>query len=145
MGCTTPTLRPFLAACLLLLSLTPVTQASQFTDVLVATPRLQDGHFDRSVVLVIRHGRMRDLLGVILNRPLNRTLAEMAHLDEDHPFRQAAVYHGGPVAPRALVAPVGAQQPAPGVPLRRLRLPRPAPARVSAARARPVQRAARRL
>jgi putative transcriptional regulator len=98
-----------IATIALLLALLAPAYAQEFTEVLVATPSLQDGQFDRSVVLVIRHGKMRDLLGIILNRPLDRTLGEVAELDDDHPFSDIAVYHGGPVAQRVLVGLVACE------------------------------------
>jgi putative transcriptional regulator len=78
---------------------------------LVASPHLGDGNFFRSVVLMIKHDA-DGAFGLILNRPLNNTLAEIwqaideesggemhsAELDLEAPLvGDQPIYVGGPV------------------------------------------------
>ena len=66
---------------------------------LVATPRLTDPHFARSVVFVIDH-RAEGTLGVILNRPSEVSVADVLPSWGPHTTRPSAVYVGGPVEQR---------------------------------------------
>lgn len=65
---------------------------------LVATPRLDDPNFRRSVVLLVEHDPGEGTLGVILNRPtevpVDRVLAPWAELATGPPV----IFQGGPVA-----------------------------------------------
>lgn len=78
---------------------------------LVASPHLGDGNFFRSVVLLVKHDA-EGAFGLILNRPLNSTLAEVwqaideessasgieSELDLDAPLNgDKPIYVGGPV------------------------------------------------
>jgi len=68
----------------------------------VAAPRLRDDNFHRTVVLVLEHGE-EGAVGVVLNRPSETSLGEIAselgHLAAAPGF----VHVGGPVAPGAAV------------------------------------------
>ncbi len=70
---------------------------------LVATPRLDDPNFSRSVILLLEHGP-EGALGVILNRPSELTVAdplpEWASVATD----PAVVFMGGPVSPGSVLA-----------------------------------------
>jgi putative transcriptional regulator len=62
---------------------------------LVASPALLDPNFRRTVVLVVTHDE-HGSFGLVLNRPLARTLADVT--DEDHPRADAVpLLQGGPV------------------------------------------------
>jgi putative transcriptional regulator len=67
---------------------------------LVASRKIDDPHFQQSVVLVTRHGRSAPI-GVIINRPLDK------HLGDALPNLPGAdkqrLHLGGPVAPNRLV------------------------------------------
>ena len=64
---------------------------------LVASPQLQDPNFSQSVVLMIQHTE-EGALGVVLNRPGEKTIEEVWELIEFEPCpRYDAVYVGGPV------------------------------------------------
>ena len=69
---------------------------------LVATPDLADPNFSRTVVLVLDHGD-EGALGVVLNRPIELSVAEVlpdwAHLSS----APACLFVGGPVAPTAVI------------------------------------------
>ena len=70
---------------------------------LVATPALGDGIFDRSVVLIIEHDDTEGAFGVVLNRPSTTDVAgalpEWARLAASPPV----VFVGGPVSPEAAI------------------------------------------
>lgn len=68
---------------------------------LVATPPLEDPHFDRTVVYVLEH-HDEGALGVILNRPIEEQLSEP--LDRWADLTAGLVFLGGPVEPDALIA-----------------------------------------
>jgi putative transcriptional regulator len=72
---------------------------------LVASPRLADPNFSRTVVLVIEHDEP-GALGVVLNRPLQVEVGEILaawkeHAEEAPP---AVIFSGGPVSPDAVIA-----------------------------------------
>lgn len=63
---------------------------------LIARPALQEGTFRHTVILMSNHTR-EGAMGVVLNRPLQRTLGEM---DGDYalgPLAGVPVFQGGPV------------------------------------------------
>ena len=63
---------------------------------LVASPYLPDGNFFRSVVLMVQHDE-NGALGLVLNRPTNRQLAEIWSQITDAPCPgDMPVYVGGP-------------------------------------------------
>jgi len=70
---------------------------------LVATPALGEGIFDRSVVLIIEHDDTEGAFGVVLNRPSTTdvagTLPEWAQFAASPPV----VFGGGPVSPEAAI------------------------------------------
>jgi putative transcriptional regulator len=69
---------------------------------LVATPDLADPNFSRTVVLMLEHGD-EGALGVVLNRPIDLSVAEVlpdwVHLIS----APACLFVGGPVAPTAVI------------------------------------------
>jgi putative transcriptional regulator len=69
---------------------------------LVATPVLSDGIFDRSVVLILEHDD-EGALGVVLNKPSEIDVAD--HLPAWAPLAASpsVVFVGGPVTPEAAV------------------------------------------
>ncbi|HUO48993.1 MAG TPA: YqgE/AlgH family protein [Acidimicrobiales bacterium] len=71
---------------------------------LVASPRLEDPNFTRTVVLVLDHGS-EGALGVVLNRPTSLDVDEILEpwqaLAEHAP--PAFVFRGGPVSPDAVI------------------------------------------
>ncbi len=75
---------------------------------LVASPRLQDPNFDRSVVLVLEHDQ-DGTLGLVLNRPTITPVAEIlapwAECADQAP--PAVVFGGGPVSPDVAVGLAG--------------------------------------
>ena len=61
--------------------------------ILIADPYLQDGYFNRSVVLLTSTGE-NDTMGFILNKPSNVFVHEVF---EDFPEFESLIYLGGPV------------------------------------------------
>ena len=70
---------------------------------LVATPPLVDGNFDRTVVLILEHND-DGALGVVLNRPSGEEVG--APLDRWAPFvsTPSVYFGGGPVELQAVIA-----------------------------------------
>lgn len=65
---------------------------------LVASPRLPDENFSRSVVLIIHHDE-HGALGVVLNRPADSTVREVWESLSDDPCDSDETVHiGGPVS-----------------------------------------------
>ncbi len=69
---------------------------------LVAMPPLVDPNFDRTVVLVLEHND-EGALGVVLNRPGDRTVADVVPAWGDVASDPAVVFAGGPVEPDAVI------------------------------------------
>jgi putative transcriptional regulator len=81
---------------------------------LVATPALNESNYRRTVILSVPIGGDRHL-GIILNRPSRRTLAEL--FPEHEPSKKVAepVFFGGPMSQRAVFALTrGAESPGRG-------------------------------
>lgn len=70
---------------------------------LVASPKLLDPNFYRSVVLVLEHDDEDGALGVVLNRPSETELAEALEGWEEVAAEPTAVFVGGPVQPEVAV------------------------------------------
>jgi putative transcriptional regulator len=69
---------------------------------LIARPGLPDPNFRDSVVLVI-HSESAETTGVIINRPMNRSLADVLPGERFEPFTDP-IFFGGPVIPQGLFA-----------------------------------------
>ena len=65
---------------------------------LLAEPPMPDPNFKRTVILICEH-TMEGSFGLVLNRPANVKLSEVATIDL--PF-DATLWHGGPVQPDTL-------------------------------------------
>ncbi|HVU39146.1 MAG TPA: YqgE/AlgH family protein [Opitutales bacterium] len=70
---------------------------------LIAHPDLLEGNFHRTVVLVSAHSVEDGALGVIVNRPLGRTLGELHGEFAFGPLAAVQLYSGGPVAPEQML------------------------------------------
>lgn len=74
--------------------------------VLIASERLDDPRFRKSVVLVTRHGGARSgAIGVIINRPLRMPLRQLfPNIPKAPDSGEApALHYGGPISPQNLV------------------------------------------
>lgn len=81
---------------------------------LVATPRLEDPNFHRSVVFVIDDDASEGTLGVIVNRPSDLEVDEVLADWGSHASEPAVMFVGGPVgtdAGLALAVPGNGEQP----------------------------------
>ena len=65
---------------------------------LLAHPSLRDPNFKRSVVLLTAHTPGGGALGVIVNRPLDKTLGEYDPALSESGLAGIPLYEGGPVA-----------------------------------------------
>lgn len=70
---------------------------------LVAHPSLLDPNFKRTVVLLTAHSEADGSLGVVINRPIDRTLGEYDAKLRDSFFSSVPLYYGGPVATEHVV------------------------------------------
>ena len=69
---------------------------------LLAAPALRDPNFKRSVILLSAHSS-EGAMGVVLNRPLKRQLAELNEAFARGPLAGVPLYYGGPVEPEQLI------------------------------------------
>jgi putative transcriptional regulator len=69
---------------------------------LLANPALRDPHFKRSVILLSAHSE-EGAMGVVLNRPLGKQLAELNGSFALGPLAGVPLYCGGPVEPEQLI------------------------------------------
>jgi putative transcriptional regulator len=69
---------------------------------LVATPRLKDPNFDRTVVMLLDHND-EGAIGVVLNRPSELAVSEALPAWSSHIAEPAVVFVGGPVAPGSAI------------------------------------------
>ncbi|HLP07007.1 MAG TPA: YqgE/AlgH family protein [Opitutaceae bacterium] len=69
---------------------------------LLAHPKLRDPNFARSVVLLSLHNA-EGAMGVVLNRPLGKTLADLGPEFRRSELAKVPVYSGGPVNPEQLI------------------------------------------
>ncbi|MGJ3241536.1 MAG: YqgE/AlgH family protein [Opitutales bacterium] len=65
---------------------------------LVASPQLQDPNFAKTVILVSAHSEDDGTLGVVLNRPMGKTLGEFNDAFAFGPLKDIPLYVGGPVS-----------------------------------------------
>ncbi|TMH19921.1 MAG: YqgE/AlgH family protein [Betaproteobacteria bacterium] len=77
-------------------------QGSSKTLLLIASPGLPDPNFREAVVLVTQ-AEGAETTGVIINRPTDRSLAEMLPSERFKRFKEP-IFFGGPVAPQGLFA-----------------------------------------
>lgn len=84
-------------------------------DLLVATPRLVDPNFDRTVVFVIEH-QEAGTLGVVINRASDISCASAVPRWASRFATEAAVGLGGPVEPQGLLALGATADPSAGQP-----------------------------
>lgn len=94
--------RCLLAAALLIVAAAAHAQAPSKPIFLIARPGLPDPNFRESVVLVVNSDR-GDATGVIINRPTDRSLADILPGERFGAFTDP-IYFGGPVAMQGLFA-----------------------------------------
>lgn len=67
------------------------------SNLLVASPALRDGCFDRKVVFIVEHSSEEGSSGVILNQPTDKNVGDLLATPEFQPVADLPVYFGGPV------------------------------------------------
>ncbi len=70
---------------------------------LVSHPGLVDPNFRRTVVLISAHSDDEGALGVVINRPLGKSLGELKGEFAFSPLSDVPVYSGGPVNQKNLI------------------------------------------
>ena len=73
------------------------TQTCLSGNILLSHPSLKDPNFYKSVVFLSAHSEDSGTIGVILNRPLNRTLEQLDDQFKGNPYGSIPVFEGGPV------------------------------------------------
>jgi putative transcriptional regulator len=82
----------------------PQGQRPNFTgQLLVAHPSMLDPNFRRSVLFISAHDAEEGAMGVILNRPLDKYVSELAPDQAPDSLADVPVYLGGPVATNELM------------------------------------------
>jgi len=69
---------------------------------LLATPALRDGIFDRSVILLANHSVEEGAYGLILNQPTGQEVGHFLKQKEFAGLEKIPVHHGGPVSQEQL-------------------------------------------
>ena len=87
---------------LLALATAAFAQGSSKALFLIARPGMPDPNFRETVVLVTQE-ESAEATGVVVNRPSNRSLAEVLPGERFKPFKEP-IFFGGPVAPQGLFA-----------------------------------------
>jgi putative transcriptional regulator len=65
---------------------------------LVAHPNLRDPHFRRTILFLSHHNAEDGAIGLVLNRPLKKTMGEFPrHTHDDAALGRVPVFYGGPV------------------------------------------------
>jgi len=72
--------------------------APEAGSLLIAHPMLQDPNFHRTVIFLAAHDSEEGSLGLIMNRPMNKTLGELGSVSSDSALARIPLYRGGPVA-----------------------------------------------
>lgn len=65
---------------------------------LFASPTMQGGTFDHSVILLSEHSEKEGAFGLILNQPTGQVVGDVLKDPAFHPLRHISVHRGGPVA-----------------------------------------------
>jgi putative transcriptional regulator len=78
-------------------------QAPATGSLLIAHPLLQDPNFHRTVIFLASHDSGEGTLGVVMNRPLGKTLGETDSVGPDSVLAHVPLYAGGPVATDKLI------------------------------------------
>ena len=65
---------------------------------LVAHPSLHDPNFRRTILFLSHHSSEEGAVGLVLNRPLRKTLGTLSATKIPAPLKKAPTFYGGPVA-----------------------------------------------
>ena len=77
-------------------------QPSLAGSLLLAHPKLRDPNFDRTVILLSLHNA-EGAMGVVLNRPMEKTLGDLGTELASGVLADVPLFHGGPVSPEQLI------------------------------------------
>jgi putative transcriptional regulator len=70
---------------------------------LIANPGLKDPNFEKSVILLSAHEDDEGAVGVVINKPLKKTLGECLEDFQSSPLSGISIYVGGPVQQNQLI------------------------------------------
>ena len=71
---------------------------------LVATPALREPTFARTVIAILEHGESTGALGVVINRTIEASIADVVPAVADLATPPGVLFDGGPVAPQTAIA-----------------------------------------
>lgn len=74
-----------------------VNESDLANNLLIASPILHDGCFDKSVVYMIEHALSQGSLGLILNRPTGKSVGDLLSSNDFAKLAKLPVHYGGPV------------------------------------------------
>lgn len=66
-------------------------------NLLIATPILRDGCFDKSVIFMVEHNKPKGSSGIILNHPTGKSVGDLISSTAFSALSKLPVNHGGPV------------------------------------------------
>jgi putative transcriptional regulator len=69
---------------------------------LFATPTMQGGPFEHSVILLSNHSEKDGAFGLILNQPTGQIVGDLLKEKAFHPLRHIGIHYGGPVSQNQL-------------------------------------------
>ncbi len=103
-------IRKTIMACLLVAPSFSVLSAEPHKVIIAATDRFHGGFFNRTVIMLQKHGAHGETIGLILNKPSHKLLSDLVKIPDTHPLSQEPVYVGGPIDHGRLTALVKSQQ-----------------------------------
>lgn len=84
------------------MSLNGPTAGNLTGSLLVAHPSLMDPSFRRTILFLSQHSADDGAVGLVLNRPLKKTFAEVAAQEPQAGLREVELFYGGPVGDHQL-------------------------------------------
>lgn len=70
---------------------------------LVAHPNLRDPHFRRTILFLSHHNAEDGAIGLVLNRPLHKTVSQLPQFSTGSGLQRVPVFYGGPVGSEDLL------------------------------------------
>ncbi len=90
-------------------------EATLSGSLLIAHPSLMDANFRHTIVLISMHSSEQGALGVVLNRPLEKTLGDFKADFASHPLSRVPLFYGGPVAQQEMILTAWQSTESPGI------------------------------
>lgn len=81
----------------------PLSAGNMTGSLLVAHPNLLDPNFRRTVLFLSHHSAEDGAVGLVLNRPLQKTMGDLTEEARTATLQRVPVFYGGPVADEELI------------------------------------------